>query len=83
MHDASDYSCKDYRFIPFGAGRRGCPGNAFAMRLAELALANLLFHFDWELPEGHDVESFEVVESSGLSPAVKSALTLVVKPLQV
>ncbi|CAD6271583.1 unnamed protein product [Miscanthus lutarioriparius] len=50
MHDASDYSCKDYRFIPFGAGRRGCPGNAFAMRLAELALANLLFHFDWELP---------------------------------
>lgn len=80
MHDASDYSCKGFRFIPFGAGRRGCPGIVFATRLAELALANLLFHFDWELPEGQDVESFEVVESGGLSPALKSALILVAKP---
>lgn len=81
VHDASDYSCKGFRFIPFGAGRRGCPGIAFATRLAELALANLLYHFHWELPEGQDVESFQVVESSGLSPALKSALTLVAKPL--
>jgi cytochrome P450 family 71 subfamily A len=83
MHNAIDYNGRDFRFIPFSAGRRGCPGIEFATRLAELALANLLYHFDWELPEGHDVKSFEVVESSGLSPALKSALTLVAKPLQV
>ena len=80
MHNTINYSGKDFRFIPFSAGRRGCPDIAFATRLAELALANLMFHFDWELPEGQDVESFEVVESSGLSPALKFGLILVAKP---
>lgn len=83
LHPAVDYNnVRDFRFIPFSAGRRGCPGIAFATRLAELALANLLYHFDWELPEGQDVESFEVMESGGLSPALKYPLTLVAKPLQ-
>ncbi|PUZ65195.1 hypothetical protein GQ55_3G204100 [Panicum hallii var. hallii] len=82
MHNTIDYNAKDFRFIPFSAGRRGCPGIAFATRLAELALANLMYHFDWELPEGQDVESFEVVESSGLSPALKFGLILVAKPPQ-
>ena len=80
VSNAIDYNGKDFRFIPFSAGRRGCPDIAFATRLAELALANLMFHFDWELPEGQDVESFEVVESSGLSPALKFGLILVAKP---
>nr|TKW26364.1 hypothetical protein SEVIR_3G183901v2 [Setaria viridis] len=82
LHTAIDYNGRDFRFMPFSAGRRGCPGIEFATRLAELALANQLYHFDWELPEGQDVELFKVVESSGLSPALKYALTLVAKPLQ-
>jgi cytochrome P450 len=79
VHTALDYSGKDFRFIPFGAGRRGCPGIGFGTRLAELALTNLLYHFDWELPDDQDLESFEVVESSGLSPGLKCPLTLVSK----
>ncbi|CAL4902276.1 unnamed protein product [Urochloa decumbens] len=77
-----DYSGKDSRFIPFGSGRRGCPGIGFGTRLAELALANMLYHFDWELPDGQDVDSFEVVESSGLSAGLKCPLTLAPKPLR-
>jgi cytochrome P450 len=75
---AADYSGKDARFIPFGAGRRGCPGLAFAMRLVELTLANMMYHFDRELPDGQDPESFE--ESGELSLGLKSALILGVKP---
>ena len=82
VHTNFDYSGKDFRFIPFGAGRRGCPGIGFGTRLAELALANLLYHFDWELPDDQDLESFEVVESSGLSPGLKYPLTLVSKTPQ-
>uniref|UniRef100_A0ACD5TF16 Uncharacterized protein n=1 Tax=Avena sativa TaxID=4498 RepID=A0ACD5TF16_AVESA len=78
---AIDYSGKDTRFAPFGAGRRGCPGVAFATRLVELTLANMMYHFDWELPEGQDLESFEVMESSGFSLGLKSALILGVKPV--
>ncbi|PVH39531.1 hypothetical protein PAHAL_5G531000 [Panicum hallii] len=40
----------DFRFLPFGAGRRGCPGVGFAVPANELALASLLYHFDWEVP---------------------------------
>ncbi|CAO2148674.1 unnamed protein product [Urochloa humidicola] len=80
---AFDYGAvNDFRFIPFGAGRRGCPGIAFGTRLAVLALANMLYHFNWELPAGQDLESFQLIESSGFSPGLKCALTLVAKPLQ-
>uniref|UniRef100_A0ACD5TAH5 Uncharacterized protein n=1 Tax=Avena sativa TaxID=4498 RepID=A0ACD5TAH5_AVESA len=81
VHSAIDYSGKDPWCIPFGAGRRGCPGIVFGMRLAELTLANMMYHFDWELPNGQDLESFEVVESSGFAPGLKSALILAVTPL--
>ncbi|XP_051209902.1 cytochrome P450 71A1 [Lolium perenne] len=76
-----DYSGKDPRFIPFGAGRRGCPGTAFGTRLVELTLANMMYHFDWKLPDGQDPESFELLESKGFSPGLKSALILAVKTL--
>uniref|UniRef100_A0A0D3G9R6 Cytochrome P450 n=1 Tax=Oryza barthii TaxID=65489 RepID=A0A0D3G9R6_9ORYZ len=68
------YGGGDFRFVPFGAGRRGCPGVAFGTRLAELAVANMACWFEWELPDGQDVESFEVVESSGLSPGLINPL---------
>uniref|UniRef100_A0A0E0HGW9 Cytochrome P450 n=1 Tax=Oryza nivara TaxID=4536 RepID=A0A0E0HGW9_ORYNI len=76
------YGGGDFRFVPFGAGRRGCPGVAFGTRLAELAVANMACWFEWELPDGQDVESFEVVESSGLSPGLINPLVLAAKPLK-
>uniref|UniRef100_A0ACD5T8K4 Uncharacterized protein n=1 Tax=Avena sativa TaxID=4498 RepID=A0ACD5T8K4_AVESA len=78
---AIDYSGKDPRFIPFGAGRRGCLGIAFGTQLVELALANMIYHFDWKLPHGQDPKSFDVVESGGFSPGLKSALILAIKSL--
>ncbi|CAO2175184.1 unnamed protein product [Urochloa humidicola] len=65
---------QDFRFVPFGAGRRGCPGVGFAVPSMELALATLVYHFDWEMPS-----KLEMDELNGLSVRLKATLNLVAK----
>ncbi|KAJ1281882.1 hypothetical protein BS78_03G007700 [Paspalum vaginatum] len=74
---------QDFRFAPFGAGRRGCPAVGFAVPTMELALATLLYHFDWELPPGPSggmPEQLEMDEVNGLTVPLKATLQLVAKP---
>ncbi|XP_047062551.1 cytochrome P450 71A1-like [Lolium rigidum] len=69
---------QDFSFVPFGAGRRGCPGVGFAAPAMELALASLLYHFDWELPNG--ATKVDMSEQFGVSVRLKAPLHLVAKP---
>ncbi|XP_078165822.1 cytochrome P450 71A1-like [Carex rostrata] len=74
-----DYKGNDFQFIPFGAGRRICPGLLFGTATAELALANLIHRFNWELPNGMTREEFNMGDSPGFSVHRKDDLQLVVK----
>ncbi|XP_037474564.1 zealexin A1 synthase-like [Triticum dicoccoides] len=60
-------------FIPFGAGRRQCPGALFATTTIELVLANLLYHFDWTVPGG---ETLDMGEVFGIIVHTRSSLRL-------
>ncbi|CAL1373355.1 unnamed protein product [Linum trigynum] len=62
LNSAIDYNGRHFMFLPFGAGRRMCPGIQFAMVTVQLALANLLFHFDWKLPHGMKPEDLDMTE---------------------
>jgi len=80
---AVDLRGTDYQLLPFGAGRRICPGISFALAGLELALASLLRHFDWELPSGKRPADLDMVEAPGLSTPPRVPLVLVpkLKPL--
>ncbi|RDX66482.1 Cytochrome P450 71A6, partial [Mucuna pruriens] len=63
-----DIKGHDFQLIPFGAGRRGCPGIAFAMALNELVLANIVHHFDWTVPPGLvEDQALDMSETTGLT----------------
>jgi cytochrome P450 len=79
LDDPTEYGVgQDFSFVPFGAGRRGCPGVGFATPSMELALASLLYHFNWEVPKG--ASKVDMSELFGISVRLKVPLQLVAKP---
>ena len=75
-----DFKGTNFEFTPFGAGRRICPGVMLGLANAELLLASLLYHFDWELPGGVESEELDMTEVFGLTLRKKSKLFLKAKP---
>ncbi|XP_059665357.1 3-beta-hydroxylase-like [Cornus florida] len=80
LNTSIDYKGHDFQFIPFGAGRRGCPGIQFAMTLNELALAKLVHKFDFALPNGARAEDMDMTEAPGISLNRKYPLLVVATP---
>lgn len=74
-----DLKGQDFELLPFGGGRRGCPGYSFALATIENALSSLLYHFDWELPPGVGADDVDVTEIFGLATRKKEPLILVAK----
>ncbi|TXG46382.1 hypothetical protein EZV62_028110 [Acer yangbiense] len=62
-----DVKGRDFELIPFGAGRRICPGLPLAQRMVHLTLASLLYSFDWKLAHDLKPEDMDMTEKFGLS----------------
>ncbi|KAK9903903.1 hypothetical protein M0R45_000874 [Rubus argutus] len=72
-----DFKGQHFEYLPFGAGRRICPGMYMATTTMELGLANLLYCFDWKVPDGMKEEDINMEETTGITISLKDPLELV------
>ncbi|KAF5194376.1 Cytochrome p450 [Thalictrum thalictroides] len=66
------------QLLPFGSGRRKCPGLELGLKTVQLLLAQLLHCFNWELPDGMSPANIEMKEVYGLT--IRRATPLLLRP---
>ncbi|CAN6449335.1 unnamed protein product [Victoria cruziana] len=71
------FAGQSFAFMPFGSGRRMCPGWTMALQVIYLTLASLLHGFEWSTPVDEPVD---MTEGFGLSMPKASPLRALVSP---
>ncbi|KAK4431796.1 putative (S)-N-methylcoclaurine 3'-hydroxylase isozyme 2 [Sesamum alatum] len=66
-----------FEFIPFGGGRRMCPGFNVATTHIQGIVALLVHCFDWFLPEGINPDNLNMTEKFGTTVYMKEPLSLI------
>lgn len=74
-----DFKGQHFSFLPFGSGRRMCPGIPLAHRVVSLMIASLVYHFEWKLPHGMKPQELDMNQSFGLT--LVRAVPLVAVPI--
>ncbi|KAL0424425.1 UNVERIFIED_CONTAM: cytochrome [Sesamum radiatum] len=59
----------DFQLLPFGSGRRSCPGLQLALTIVQLVIAQLVHCFNWQLPNGMQTSDLDMSEHFGLAVA--------------
>nr|XP_048318138.1 cytochrome P450 71B37-like [Ziziphus jujuba var. spinosa] len=81
-NNSIDFKGQDFEFLPFGSGRRICPGMYMGTTTVELGLANLLYRFDWKLPDGMKEEDLNMEEKAGISLTISKKTDLQLVPIK-
>ncbi|KAF3646647.1 Geraniol 8-hydroxylase [Capsicum annuum] len=76
-----DMRGQDFELIPFGAGRRICPGYPLALRMVPVMLGSLLNSFNWTLEAGFAPKDLDMEEKFGLTLAKAHPLRAIPSPL--
>ncbi|XP_078166378.1 cytochrome P450 76M5-like [Carex rostrata] len=72
---------KECEFLPFGSGRRSCPGLPFVVKVIPYLLALMLAEFNWRLPDGMGHKDVDLTEK--FTVGLKMAVPLCVVPVPV
>nr|AYM55651.1 cytochrome p450 [Croton stellatopilosus] len=79
MGETVNFYGKNFELIPFGSGRRACPGISMGLATVELCLANLLYKFDWKMPIGLMKEDLDLETLPGITRHKKNPLCLMAR----
>jgi cytochrome P450 len=77
---AIDVKGHNFELLPFGSGRRMCPGYSLGRKMITSSLANMLHGFEWNLPDNTKAEDLSMEEVYGLVTSRKLPLVAVMKP---
>ncbi|CAN1825245.1 Geraniol 8-hydroxylase [Linum perenne] len=69
-----------FELIPFGGGRRICPGLPLAMRMLHVMLGSLIHWFDWKLHDGVDPKKLDMEEKIGATLQKAKPLIVIPRP---
>ncbi|KAG7579567.1 Cytochrome P450 superfamily [Arabidopsis thaliana x Arabidopsis arenosa] len=62
-----DFMGTNFEFIPFGSGRRSCPGMQLGLYAMEVSVANIIHTFTWQLPDGMKPSELDMSDVMGLT----------------
>lgn len=82
IDNAVDFKGQHFELLPFGGGRRGCPGLYMGTVTTELLLANLLYCFDWVLPDGMNEADINMEEWAGKCLTLSKKTPLLLVPIK-
>ncbi|XP_059431771.1 trimethyltridecatetraene synthase-like [Corylus avellana] len=77
---AIDVKGQYFELLPFGSGRRMCPGYSLGLKMVYSTLANMLHGFEWKLPDNMKPEDLTMEEVYGLATSRKFPVVAVTKP---
>ncbi|XP_004505592.1 geraniol 8-hydroxylase-like [Cicer arietinum] len=72
-----DYKGHHFELIPFGAGRRICPGLPLAVRTLYLMLGSLINCFNWKLEDGFKIDDMNMDEHFGMTLAKAQSVRVI------
>lgn len=75
-----DFKGNNFEFLPFGSGRRSCPGMQLGLYALEMAVAHLTHSFTWELPDGMKPSEVDTNDVFGLTTPRATRLIAVPNP---
>lgn len=75
-----DVKGQSFELLPFGSGRRMCPGYNLGIKVIESSLANLLHGFTWKLPGNMKPQDLNMEEVFGISIPKKYPLIAYAQP---
>ncbi|KAL3523030.1 hypothetical protein ACH5RR_015864 [Cinchona calisaya] len=79
LHTELDFIGNDFELLPFGAGRRMCPGLNLGIRQVHFILASLIHHFEWSLPDNMLLHQLDMNEKFGVTVQKEQPLVIVMK----